>query len=106
MRIGFVSTALCFLLAGVTLAGAAPHAAEHGEPTIAERYALARAVEHPALAPPGAFQAAGGEQYVFAFTRALNETNAHPVLKLTVLPLAVVLDFVLFPMALLADVMT
>ena len=101
-----MSTVLVFLLASATLAGAAPHAGGHQEPTLAERYAVAKVVEHAALAPPGPFQAAGGEQYVFAFTRALNETNAHPVLKLTVLPLAVVLDFVLFPLALLADVMT
>ena len=66
---------------------------------------------HPPLASaaaPGiaAQVEAGGDQYVFAMTRALNRMNLHPVWKLTLLPGAIVLDLVLLPLTVLADVAT
>jgi len=44
--------------------------------------------------------------YVFATTRALNEMDIHPALKVPILPVAVVLDVVFLPFALIADTMT
>lgn len=66
---------------------------------------------HPPLSAAGAPTSfaqvdSGGDQYTFALTRQLNRTNVHPVWKLTILPVAIVLDLVFLPLALLADVAT
>ena len=44
--------------------------------------------------------------YVFATTRGLNEMDMNPALKITILPVAVLLDVVFLPFALIADTMT
>jgi len=43
--------------------------------------------------------------YVFATTRGLSETDMHPALRVTILPVAVVLDLIFLPFALIADTM-
>ena len=44
------------------------------------------------------------DRYVFATTRSLNHMDMHPVMKVILMPGAVILDVVLFPLAALADV--
>jgi uncharacterized protein YceK len=44
--------------------------------------------------------------YVFATTRGVNEMDVHPALKVTILPVALILDLVFLPFALLADTVT
>lgn len=46
------------------------------------------------------------ESYVFAATRGLNEMDVHPALKVTILPVALVLDLAFLPFALIADAAT
>jgi hypothetical protein len=46
------------------------------------------------------------ERYVFATTRGVNEMDVHPALKVTILPLAVLLDVLFLPFASLADAMS
>ena len=44
------------------------------------------------------------DRYVFATTRSLSHMDMHPVMKVILMPGAVILDVVLFPLAALADV--
>ena len=44
------------------------------------------------------------DRYVFATTRSLSHMDIPPVVKVLLMPGAVILDFVLFPLAALADV--
>lgn len=48
----------------------------------------------------------GDDRYVFATTRGLTDMDIHPALKIPALPLAIILDIVFFPIALLADLAT
>lgn len=41
-------------------------------------------------------------EYVFATTRGVNEMDAHPALKVTIIPVAIILDLVFLPFALTA----
>jgi hypothetical protein len=41
--------------------------------------------------------------YVFATTRGLTEMDIHPAFKIPILPVAVLIDIIAFPIALLAD---
>jgi len=43
------------------------------------------------------------DSYVFATTRSVREMDVHPAVRLTILPVALVLDLVFLPFALLAD---
>jgi len=43
------------------------------------------------------------DSYVFATTRSVREMDVHPAVRLTILPVAIVLDVVFLPFALLAD---
>ena len=43
------------------------------------------------------------DSYTFATTRGVNQMDVHPALRLTILPVAVVVDLVFLPFALLAD---
>ena len=43
------------------------------------------------------------DRYVFATTRGVNQMDVHPAVRLTILPVALIVDFVFFPFALLAD---
>ncbi len=46
------------------------------------------------------------DEYVYATTRGLNNTDMHPALKVTLLPVTVVLDTAFLPFALIAGVVT
>jgi hypothetical protein len=46
------------------------------------------------------------ESYVFAMTRGLNAMDIHPAFKVTILPVALVLDLAFLPFALVADATT
>jgi len=43
------------------------------------------------------------DRYVFATTRSVRQMDVHPAVRLTILPVAVILDVVFLPFALLAD---
>jgi len=46
------------------------------------------------------------DRYVFATTRGVNDLDVHPAIRLTLLPVAVVIDVIFLPFALLADAVT
>ena len=46
------------------------------------------------------------DSYVFATTRGVNDLDVHPAVRLTLLPVAVVIDVIFLPFALLADAVT
>jgi len=46
------------------------------------------------------------DRYIFATTRSLSDMDLHPVMKVILMPGAVVLDLVLFPLAAIADLAT
>jgi hypothetical protein len=46
------------------------------------------------------------DRYVLATTRGVSEMDVHPALKIPLIPIALLVDFVFFPFALLADVTT
>ena len=43
------------------------------------------------------------DRYVLAATRGVSDMDVHPALKVPLLPVALILDFLFFPFALLAD---
>jgi hypothetical protein len=43
------------------------------------------------------------DRYVFATTRSLSDMDIHPVMRVILMPGAVVLDLLLFPLAAIAD---